>query len=100
MMPICKPYVAVALTAKMNILNYILVDCKMCSKIFASLTSLFVAPLLKYAAEHGLLYNLSPDAAWTSLEQNTDVYYGCFEMIIPPFPDDLEVEVMSKDYSL
>jgi len=50
--------------------------------------SLCVAPLLKYAAEHGLSYDLSPDATWTSLEQNTDVYFGCCETTIPRRPEE------------
>lgn len=56
-----------------------------CIRIF---NSLCVAPILKYAAVHGLMYDLKPDAPWLSLEQENGVCFGCCTNTIPCRPEE------------
>ncbi|KAL7533584.1 hypothetical protein ACHAXR_005329, partial [Thalassiosira sp. AJA248-18] len=49
---------------------------------------LCVAPFLKYAAAHGLKYDLKLDASWMPIEPKNDVPFGCCQVTIPPRPTE------------
>lgn len=56
-----------------------------CTRIF---NSLCVAPILKYAAVHGLMYDMKPDAAWLTIEQEQGLFFGCCTNTIPCRPEE------------
>ncbi|KAL7551244.1 LOW QUALITY PROTEIN: hypothetical protein ACHAWF_014435, partial [Thalassiosira exigua] len=46
------------------------------------------APFLKYAAAHGLKYDLQLDATWMPIKSKAGIPFGCCPRTIPPRPEE------------
>ena len=54
------------------------------------LNALCVAPILKFAAQNGLPYDMGPDGKWIDITTSKQsVPFGCCKTVIPPRPKEL-----------